>query len=309
MGTSITRSSDDRLIEIPQIDVESVPCQVDVSIAGESVKNEHIEQDGIHFLLDCTGEEECASQMLTIFQPHCSDNPSHALIQVTTNSSSDVDTESCDKSKGMKFIESGGPGDSQSDQRRSELIQHVRVAEGIEMVVLDSISASESDASNHISSALGFRHTSTSLSGPSSAKEMITIQSTQKDPSALCSNPGFAVVDDTICPLYIPGTPEAQERDQDQESAISTSSYEIPPCEDLNIESSAIVPHELVIPNDGKEDRTGTEISSHASSSLFASLEGKTRSPLIPMDHDDTDADGSGMFTRDHLRTDDDSQS
>ncbi|XP_014206080.1 uncharacterized protein LOC106637707 [Copidosoma floridanum] len=47
--------------------------------------------------------------------------------------------------------------------------------------------------------------------------------------------------DETACSSYIPETPENQERDQDQDSAISTSSYEIPPCEELNITSSNII--------------------------------------------------------------------
>ncbi|XP_011502779.1 PREDICTED: uncharacterized protein LOC105366148 [Ceratosolen solmsi marchali] len=48
--------------------------------------------------------------------------------------------------------------------------------------------------------------------------------------------------DETASSSYVPETPENQERDQDQESAISTSSYEIPTCEELNISSSNIIP-------------------------------------------------------------------
>ncbi|XP_043278032.1 mucin-17-like [Venturia canescens] len=48
--------------------------------------------------------------------------------------------------------------------------------------------------------------------------------------------------DETASSSYVPETPENQERDQDQESAISTSSYEIPPCEELNIASSSVIP-------------------------------------------------------------------
>ncbi|XP_012281317.1 mucin-17 isoform X2 [Orussus abietinus] len=48
--------------------------------------------------------------------------------------------------------------------------------------------------------------------------------------------------DETASSSYVPETPETQERDQDQESAISTSSYEIPPCEELNIASSSVIP-------------------------------------------------------------------
>jgi hypothetical protein len=48
--------------------------------------------------------------------------------------------------------------------------------------------------------------------------------------------------DETASSSYVPETPENQERDQDQESAISTSSYEIPPCEELNIASSSLIP-------------------------------------------------------------------
>lgn len=48
--------------------------------------------------------------------------------------------------------------------------------------------------------------------------------------------------DETASSSYVPDTPENQERDQDQESAVSTSSYEILPCEELNIASSSITP-------------------------------------------------------------------
>ncbi|XP_063983023.1 mucin-2-like [Diachasmimorpha longicaudata] len=47
--------------------------------------------------------------------------------------------------------------------------------------------------------------------------------------------------DETASSSYVPETPETQERDQDQESAISTSSYEIPPCEEINIASSSVI--------------------------------------------------------------------
>nr|XP_034195426.1 mucin-17-like [Osmia lignaria] len=45
--------------------------------------------------------------------------------------------------------------------------------------------------------------------------------------------------DETASSSYVPETPENQERDPDQESAISTSSCEIPPCAELNIASSS----------------------------------------------------------------------
>ncbi|XP_044005541.1 uncharacterized protein LOC122850458 [Aphidius gifuensis] len=48
--------------------------------------------------------------------------------------------------------------------------------------------------------------------------------------------------DETASSSYVPETPEAQERDQDQESAISTSSYEIPPSDEINIASSSLIP-------------------------------------------------------------------
>ncbi|XP_057339187.1 serine-rich adhesin for platelets-like [Microplitis mediator] len=48
--------------------------------------------------------------------------------------------------------------------------------------------------------------------------------------------------DETASSSYVPETPETQERDQDQESAISTSSYEIPTCEEINIASSSVIP-------------------------------------------------------------------
>lgn len=45
--------------------------------------------------------------------------------------------------------------------------------------------------------------------------------------------------DETVISSYVPETPENQERDQDQESALSSSSYEIPPCEELNFNNSS----------------------------------------------------------------------
>lgn len=59
--------------------------------------------------------------------------------------------------------------------------------------------------------------------------------------SSLTNSLGFNE-DETASSSYVPETPETQERDQDQESAISTSSYEIAPCEDLNIASSSVIP-------------------------------------------------------------------
>lgn len=47
---------------------------------------------------------------------------------------------------------------------------------------------------------------------------------------------------ETASSSYVPEALESQERDQDQESAISTSSYEIPPCEELHIASSSLFP-------------------------------------------------------------------
>ncbi|XP_058795501.1 uncharacterized protein LOC131666658 isoform X2 [Phymastichus coffea] len=58
---------------------------------------------------------------------------------------------------------------------------------------------------------------------------------------ALNSNPGLNE-DEMASSSYVPETPENQERDQDQESAISTSSYEILPCEELNIVQSNLTP-------------------------------------------------------------------
>lgn len=58
--------------------------------------------------------------------------------------------------------------------------------------------------------------------------------------SSVSTNNSNLNEDETASSSYVPETPETQERDQDQESAISTSSYEIPPCEELNIASSSI---------------------------------------------------------------------
>ncbi|XP_012268768.2 mucin-17-like [Athalia rosae] len=60
--------------------------------------------------------------------------------------------------------------------------------------------------------------------------------------SSISTNNSGANEDETASSSYVPETPENQERDQDQESAISTSSYEIPPCEELNIASSSVIP-------------------------------------------------------------------
>ena len=57
--------------------------------------------------------------------------------------------------------------------------------------------------------------------------------------SSVSTNNSVLIEDETASSSYVPETPENQERDQDQESAISTSSYEIPPCEELNIASSS----------------------------------------------------------------------
>ncbi|XP_014234667.1 muscle M-line assembly protein unc-89-like [Trichogramma pretiosum] len=47
--------------------------------------------------------------------------------------------------------------------------------------------------------------------------------------------------DEVAASSYIPETPENQDGDQDQDSAISTSSYEILPCDELNIAKSKII--------------------------------------------------------------------
>lgn len=60
--------------------------------------------------------------------------------------------------------------------------------------------------------------------------------------SSMSTNNSGLNEDETASSSYVPETPENQERDQDQESAISTSSYEIPPCEELNIASSSVIP-------------------------------------------------------------------
>lgn len=60
--------------------------------------------------------------------------------------------------------------------------------------------------------------------------------------SSVSTNNSGVNEDETASSSYVPETPENQERDQDQESAISTSSYEIPPCEELNIASSSAIP-------------------------------------------------------------------
>ncbi|XP_015590734.1 uncharacterized protein LOC107265615 isoform X2 [Cephus cinctus] len=60
--------------------------------------------------------------------------------------------------------------------------------------------------------------------------------------SSVSTNNSGVNEDETASSSYVPETPENQERDQDQESAISTSSYEIPPCEELNIASSSVIP-------------------------------------------------------------------
>ncbi|KAK2583429.1 hypothetical protein KPH14_009408 [Odynerus spinipes] len=60
--------------------------------------------------------------------------------------------------------------------------------------------------------------------------------------SSVSTNNSGLNEDETASSSYVPETPENQERDQDQESAISTSSYEIPPCEELNIASSSTIP-------------------------------------------------------------------
>ena len=60
--------------------------------------------------------------------------------------------------------------------------------------------------------------------------------------SSVSTNNSGMNEDETASSSYVPETPENQERDQDQESAISTSSYEIPPCEELNIASSSVIP-------------------------------------------------------------------
>ncbi|XP_066599238.1 uncharacterized protein [Prorops nasuta] len=60
--------------------------------------------------------------------------------------------------------------------------------------------------------------------------------------SSITTNNSGLNEDETASSSYVPETPENQERDQDQESAISTSSYEIPPCEELNIASSSVIP-------------------------------------------------------------------
>ncbi|KAL0112767.1 hypothetical protein PUN28_012201 [Cardiocondyla obscurior] len=60
--------------------------------------------------------------------------------------------------------------------------------------------------------------------------------------SSVSTNNSGLNEDETASSSYVPETPENQERDQDQESAISTSSYEIPPCEELNIASSSVIP-------------------------------------------------------------------
>ncbi|XP_046749988.1 mucin-17-like [Diprion similis] len=60
--------------------------------------------------------------------------------------------------------------------------------------------------------------------------------------SSISTNNSGVNEDETASSSYVPETPENQERDQDQESAISTSSYEIPPCEELNIASSSVIP-------------------------------------------------------------------
>lgn len=57
--------------------------------------------------------------------------------------------------------------------------------------------------------------------------------------SAYANNSMALNDDETASSSYVPGTPE---RDQDQESAISTSSYEIAPCDELSIASSSVTP-------------------------------------------------------------------
>ncbi|KAL2713889.1 mucin-17-like isoform X1 [Vespula squamosa] len=66
--------------------------------------------------------------------------------------------------------------------------------------------------------------------------------------SSVSTNNSGLNEDETASSSYVPETPENQERDQDQESAISTSSYEIPPCEELNIASSSTIPDTSVRP-------------------------------------------------------------
>lgn len=57
--------------------------------------------------------------------------------------------------------------------------------------------------------------------------------------SSISTNNSGLNEDETASSSYVPETPENQERDPDQESAISTSSCEIPPCAELNIASSS----------------------------------------------------------------------
>ncbi|XP_031836554.1 uncharacterized protein LOC116428698 isoform X2 [Nomia melanderi] len=57
--------------------------------------------------------------------------------------------------------------------------------------------------------------------------------------SSVSTNNSGLNEDETASSSYVPETPENQERDPDQESAISTSSCEIPPCAELNIASSS----------------------------------------------------------------------
>lgn len=57
--------------------------------------------------------------------------------------------------------------------------------------------------------------------------------------SSVSTNNSGLNEDETASSSYVPETPETQERDPDQESAISTSSCEIPPCAELNIASSS----------------------------------------------------------------------
>ncbi|EZA60207.1 hypothetical protein DMN91_010710 [Ooceraea biroi] len=86
--------------------------------------------------------------------------------------------------------------------------------------------------------------------------------------SSVSTNNSGLNEDETASSSYVPETPENQERDQDQESAISTSSYEIPPCEELNIASSSVIPDTSVSADERIHDNGVPEIPTSSSYNL-----------------------------------------
>lgn len=219
------------------------------SKSSESISNEsHIIKTSPEIFTRSFGE--ISKKFTESYEPEKSSSEQNSIAapSLPVNSNNDIENK-CIASQFIQKLHNN----TITDQNLKELYVHspsktsVKISETNQEKVLKVASPVDENISNDTYKTKKIYHFlhDFDIETVPKQKNHLTSESNDIEIESICT-PAISLThsvfseDETVVSSYEPETPENQERDQDQESAISSSSYEIPPCEDLNFNNPSI---------------------------------------------------------------------